>query len=149
MTMALMGIFLVIITDIVSATMDVQIESTATSAVSEDSRFLLARLDYDIGRATAITTPSSLGGSSASLVVTIGGVAHTYALSGGNLQLTNNNGTSNLNSNETTISGASFQRLGNSGGKETVRVSFTVTSTAQTDQGADSRSFTTTFGRRQ
>jgi prepilin-type N-terminal cleavage/methylation domain-containing protein len=149
MTMALMGIFVVVLTDMVSATMDVQTESAAVSAVSEDSRYILARLDYDIQRATSITTPAALGGSGASLALVIAGVTHTYAVSGGNLQLTDGSGTVNLNSNETTLSGVSFQRLGNSGGKETVRLSLTVTSIASTDQGQDSRSLTTTLGRRQ
>lgn len=148
-SMALMGMFLVVLTDVVSTTLNVQSESEATSAVSEDGRFLLARLDYDMQRATAITTPAALGSSGPSLVLTISGVANTYALSSGTLQLTNGSGTSNLNSNETTVSGLSFQRLGNSGGKETVRVTFTVTSVTKTDQGQDTRTFTTTLGRRQ
>jgi prepilin-type N-terminal cleavage/methylation domain-containing protein len=147
--MGLMAGFLVVLTDVVSTTLDVQTESEATSSVSEDGRFLLARLDYDIQRATSITTPAALGSSNSSLVLVIGGVTYTYALSGGNLQLTNNTGTTNLNSNDSTISGLNFQKLGNSGGKETIRASYTVTSVAQTDQGQDVRTFTTTFGRRQ
>jgi prepilin-type N-terminal cleavage/methylation domain-containing protein len=148
-SMALMGMFMVVLTDVVSSTLNVQTESEATSSVSEDGRFLLARLDYDLQRATSITTPAALGGSGASLVLVIGGVSNTYALSSGNLQLTNGSGTNNLNGNDTTISGLTFQRLGNSGGKDTIRVTFTVTSVARTDQGQDSRTFTTTFGRRQ
>jgi prepilin-type N-terminal cleavage/methylation domain-containing protein len=149
MSMALMGMFLVVLTDVVSSTLDVQTESEAVSSVSEDGRFVLARLDYDIQRATSITTPAALGASGSSLVLVIGGVNNTYALSGGNLQLTNASGSTNLNSNDSTVSGLSFQKVGNSGGKETIRVSYTVTSVAQTDQGQDARSFTTTFGRRQ
>jgi prepilin-type N-terminal cleavage/methylation domain-containing protein len=149
LTMALMGMFLVVLTDVVSSTLNVQTEAEAVSALSEDGRFLLARLDYDLQRATSITTPASLGSSGSTLVMDIGGVANTYALSSGNLQLTNGAGTTNLNSNEATVSDLSFQRLGNSGGKDTIRVSFTVTSVARTDQGQDSRTFTTTFGRRQ
>lgn len=144
-----MGMFLIVLTDVVSTTLNVQTESEATSSVSEDGRFLLARLDYDIQRATSITTPAALGGTGPSLVAVIGGVNNTYALVGGNLQLTNGTGTTNLNGSDSTISSLSFQKLGNSGGKETIRASYTVTSVAKTDQGQEARTFTTTFGRRQ
>ena len=147
--MGLMGGFLVVLTDIVSTTLDVQTESESTSALSEDGRFFLARLDYDIQRATSISTPAIIGSTATSLALVIGGVTHTYAVSGDNLQLANPTGTTNLNSNDTTVSGVSFRKLGNSGGKDTIRASFTITSVVQTDQGQDSRSFTTTFGRRQ
>src|SRR5688572_12402979 len=102
-TMGLLSIFMLVITDIFAAVVDVRTESEATSAVSEDSRFLLARLSYDVQRASAVTTPAALGGASGTLGLTIGGVAHTYAVSGGNLQLTNPSA-DNLNSSETVIS---------------------------------------------
>ena len=83
------------------------------------------------------------------MALTIGGVATTYALNGGNLQLTDGSGTATLNGSETSISALTFQRLGASGGKDTVRVSFTVTSKAQAKSGASVQTFTTTVGRRQ
>ncbi len=149
MTMGLMSIFLVVITDVVSTTLDVRTESEAISAASEDGRFILGRLDYDLQRASSVSTPAALGGSGATLAIVISGVTNTYALSGGNLQLANLTGTNNLNSNGTTVSGLTFQRLGNSGGKDTVRVTFTLTSVARADFGQETRTFNTTLGRRQ
>ncbi len=146
--MGLMTIFMVVLTDIVVAVSNVQTESEATSSVSEDGRFILARLSYDIQRANSITTPASLGGTSVSLAIVIGGVTQTYALSGGNLQLTNNLGTSNLNGSETTISALSFTRRGNIGGKDTITLSFTVTSQVLQNSGAEVKTYTTTVGRR-
>ena len=147
-TMGLMSIFMLVLTDIISAVGDVQVESEATSAVSQDGRFILARLSYDIGRASSVTTPGSLGSTTSSLVLVIGGVTYTYALSGGNLQLSVSPNTDNLNGADTTISSFTVQRLGNAGGKETLTVQFTVTSVAVRDSGAEVRTFTTTVGRR-
>lgn len=146
--MGLMTIFMVVLTDIVVAVGDVQTEAEATSSVSEDGRFILARLSYDIQRASSITTPSSLGITSNGLVLVIGGVTQTYAINTNNLQLTNNLGTNNLNSSETTISDLSATRRGNVGGKETITVSFTVTSKAVQNSGTEVKTYTTTVGRR-
>jgi prepilin-type N-terminal cleavage/methylation domain-containing protein len=146
--MGLMSIFMVVLTDIVVSVGDVQTESQATSSVAQDGKFLLARLSYDIQRATSISTPTNLGDTSANLVLVIGGVTQTYAVSGGNLQLTNNLGTNNLNGSDTTISAFSATRRGNVGGKETISFTFTVTSLAIQDSGAEVKTFTTTVGRR-
>jgi prepilin-type N-terminal cleavage/methylation domain-containing protein len=149
LVMGLMSIFLVLLTTMLSSTLDVQNQSQSTSMVMQDGRFILARLSYDVGRATAITAPAALGTSGSTLTMTIGGVATTYALNNGSLQLTDSAGSANLNGSETTISAVSFQRLGTTGGKETIRTSFVVTSKAQAKSGADTQTFTTTVGRRQ
>lgn len=148
-SMGLMSIFMLVLTDIVVAVGDVQTESEAASAVAQDGRYILARLSYDIQRADSIATPPFPGASSTTMVLTIGGgVAHTYTVSGGNLQVTASSLTDNLNSSETTVSGFSIQRYGNSGGKDTLTINFTLTSDAVRDSGAEVKTFTTTVGRR-
>ncbi len=149
LVMGLLSIFLIALTTMISSTLDVQNQSQSTSTVTQDGRFILARLNYDVSRATAVTAPASLGSIGSSLTLTIGGVATTYALASGNLQLTDSSGTANLNGSETTISAVTFQRLGAPSGKDTIRASFTVTSKAQAKSGASVQSFTTTIGRRQ
>lgn len=126
--MALLAILLTVLTDTFVSIVDLQLESQSTTSVERDGRFLLAKLASDVTSASAITTPASLGGSGSTMTLVINGVSYTYSLSQGNLQLSNSLGTANLNSNETTISNLSFQRLGNSGGKHSIRITFTVTS---------------------
>lgn len=145
--MGLLSIMLMVITDMFTSVLNVQTESESNAAVSQDGRFILARLSYDVNRAVSISTPATLGGSGSSLAIVIGGTTYTYALSGGNLQLTNIFGTNNMNSSETTISNFSVQRLGTAA-KDTVRISFTVTGVATPDQGAKTETYTTTVGRR-
>lgn len=145
--MGLLGGFLVVLTTVFTTTLKVQTESDSTASVAQDGRFLLARLSYDILRADTITTPASLGASSSSLVLTISGTTYTYAVASGVLQLTTTE-TNALNSSETTVSGFTLQRIGNSGGKETIRLSFTLTSKTRSNSGFETKTYTSTVGRR-
>jgi len=146
--MGMLSIFLMVMATIFTATIDTQTQTQGYSATLSNGRLIMARLNYDIARASAITAPASLGASSSSLGLTIGGNTYTYALSGSNLQLTDSTGTANLSDYNATVSGISFERLGNVGGKDTIRYSFTITATAKQSSGAQSQTFTSTVGRR-
>jgi prepilin-type N-terminal cleavage/methylation domain-containing protein len=148
--MGLMTIFLVVLSDIVVTVGQVSQESDATSTVAEDGRYILSRLSYDIERATSVTTPAALGNTTNNLVLVIGGVTYTYSINGSNnLQLVVSPNTDTLNGGDTTISNFTVQRLGNSGGKETLTVNFTVTSkTFRNGSTLESKTYTTTVGRR-
>lgn len=146
--MGLLSMFLVVLTTVFTTAIDSQTQTQSYSAVTANGRYLLARLDYDIGRASAVITPSSLGATSSSLQLTISGSTYTYALSGGSLQLTDPSGTDNLSDATAQVSAVSFQLLGNSGGTPSVRYSFTLTSSAQTAGGPLSQTFTSTAGLR-
>ena len=140
---ALVSIFILVLTDIFSAILNTKTESEATSAVEQDSRFILARLNYDIYRANSITNPASPGQTSIG-TLTIASPSLTYSLSNDNLTL---NGT-NINSSETIISNLSFKKMGNLGGRETITVMFTITSKTQRPSGPETKTFKTTIGRR-
>ena len=144
LVMGLLAIFLVILTTIFTSTLDVQNQTDSYSATVSDGRFIMSRLNYDIARATAITTPAALGGSGAGLVMTVNATTYTYALVGSNLQLTAGANSGNLNGDGTSVSNLSFQRIGNSGGKDTIRYSFTLTSTTLHERRADTQTFTST-----
>lgn len=146
--MGLLSIFLLTLTDIFVAILEVRTDSAATSAVVEDGRYLLARLNYDISQATTISTPANGGDNSPTLVLVIGGTNYTYSLSSNNLVLTNNFGSNNLNSSETRLPSLNFQKLTNGTGSETVKINFTIASVTTRKKGEESRSFQTTVGKR-
>jgi type II secretory pathway component PulJ len=146
--MVLLSIFLITLVDILVSVLDVQLESQATSAVDIDSRFISSRLNYDILRASAISTPANLGDTASSLALTIGGVQYTYSLSGGNLVLNDSSTSNNLNSSQSTMVSISFQKIGNTGGKETIHVVYTLQSETTRASGKESRTIDTVFGRR-
>lgn len=144
LVMGLLAIFLLIMTTLFTSTLDIESQSEAYSATISDGRFMMARLNYDITRATAVTAPATLGASGASLVLTVNATTYSYSLIGSNLQLTDGSGSANLNGSGTTISNLSFQRLGNIGGKDTIRYSFKLTSTALHHAVGDTQTFTNT-----
>ena len=149
--MGLLAILLVVLTEILVSILAVKIESEATSSVEQDSRFILSRMVYDISRATDISFPPQIGQTRSNLKMTVGGFLYEYAENGGNLQLINDLGTNNLNSSETTISNPSFQRIANTAvpdTKDTIKIQFTITSKTTRSQGPETKTFTTTVGRR-
>jgi len=143
----LLSIFLVVLSQIFGSVLDAQLESQSTSAVHRDGRFILSKLTYDVHRANSIVLPASLGASSTSLQLDISGI-NTYSLNNGNLELTNSLGTNNLNSADTTVSNLNFTRIGNSvaNAKNTVRITYTITSKIVRPKGLETKDFQTTIG---
>ncbi|OGH23525.1 MAG: hypothetical protein A2698_00670 [Candidatus Levybacteria bacterium RIFCSPHIGHO2_01_FULL_42_15] len=148
--MGIFAILLIVLFQIFTSIIDVQLESGATASVAQDGRFLLVRLAYDISQAQAVTNPSSLGAQASSLQVTINGTTLTYSVTDGILNLTNGstNITNALTSIDTTISNLRFTRLGNPAGKDTVQVAFTLRSRTVKQGGTESQVFQTTVGLR-
>ena len=146
--MGLLAIFVITLTDVLVSILDIQLESQATSAVEQDSRLIIGRMGYDIPRATAIITPANRGDSANTLELDIGGVTYRYQIDANNLLLDDGNGSLNLNGSETIISNLLFQKIGNAGGKNTVRVTFTIQSVTAPDSDPEVKNFVTTIGRR-
>jgi len=145
-TMGLLSVFLVILTTIFTSSVDVQSQTSSYAAITTDGRFVLSRLEYDIRRASAITTPASLGGTDSSLVLTIDGDTYTYSVTSGRLQLDINGTADYVTSEQSTISGLNFQKLGTSGGTESVRYNSTLSSDSA--HHTDTLTFTSTTERR-
>lgn len=146
--MTLLTGFLILLTRIFSSTLDTQFDSQAQAAIQQDSRYILSRLTYDLHRAESVTTPAAQGATGGTLAIVINGVTYTYTLNGSNLVLTNSNPADSLNSVNTLVSGLSFRRLGNPGGKDTIQLQFTLTSKVKRLPGSDVKSFQTTIGLR-
>lgn len=146
--MGLLSIMLSVLTMLFSSILDTSLESRATSAVEQDSRYLLARLSYDIHRASSIVSPP-LGSSSASLQLLIDGATYTYtASSDGELDLTTALGTDDLVGADASLSALQFTTIGNATGKPLVQVSFSLTSKVTRVEGAESRTYQTVIGTR-
>lgn len=147
--MAFLTILVTILTSLFTAIVDVQLDSQSISSVEQDGKYIISRLTYDIQRADSINTPAIIGAQSSSLVLTIDSVSNTYNISGGNLQLTNNLGTNNLNGYDSSISNFTIDRIGNPGGiEDTLKISFTVTSRTIRQKGLESHDYTTTIALR-
>lgn len=132
--MGIFGIILVVLSNFFVTTIEIKRESEAVSYTAQDVRFLLQRLTYDIKNASSVATPSSLGSQGATLVVVVNGVTNTYTQTGANMTL---NGVQ-LNGHGTNISNISFQRLGNNGGKHSIKISFVVSGKVRKASGIES-----------
>jgi type II secretory pathway pseudopilin PulG len=146
--MALMSIFLVVLLDIFTTTLNIKLASESTSALSSDSRYILSKLSYDINNADTIVYPS-LGMAGASLQLTTSGSTVSYALGSGNLVKTVDGVSMNLNSIDTELDSISFKNIGSPGGKPTIQIVYTVRSKIVVQgRGTESQTINTTIGTR-
>ena len=143
------SIFLLITLEMFSSIFDIQLESESTSSVSVDGKFILQRFTYDVNRATNISDPNLYGTSSASLTILVDGQNLIYRMDSGNLILENETtgSTDQLNSSESSISDLTFVKL-DGGGKDTVQVTFTLTSKIKKTGGEEVEVFQTSAGLR-
>lgn len=146
--MGMFSFILLVLMQIFTALMDKQVEIETMSAVQSDRSFILTRLTYDIARADTISMPANPGDQGSTLSFTVDGQTFSYGLNDSNLILTTVSGTATMNSIRTTLPSLTFERLGNSGGKNTIRVAYTVESTVDTPQGHEIKSVDTTLGTR-
>jgi hypothetical protein len=145
--MGLLSIFLLILTDMFTSVLNIFAQTETTSSLEQDSRFITSRLAYDIQRAGSITTPA-FGNTQNSLTIVVNSQNFTYSLTGNDLILTNNSGSYAINSNQTKISNLNFTRLGNVGGKNSLKIQFTLTGTRQESKGVRSTNYQTTLNLR-
>lgn len=146
--MGIFSIFLLVLTTMFTTIFSSQFETNSITSTEQDGRFILRRLSNDIQGSSAINVPSTIGASSNTLQLVINGVTNTYSLDNGNLILVNEKGTNNLNNFDSTISDLSFLRLGNNGGKNTIKFSFTTTSKTLKESGPETKTYNMTIGTR-
>lgn len=148
-----MGIFSILIISmfqLLTSIFDVQLESQSASSVSQDGRYILNRLTYDIKNATIVISPS-VGNQGQTLLISDGATSYMYNLSNDNLTLNNSTTgtTDQLNSVNTSVSNLNFLTLSDSNAEnKTVTVSFTVNSKITRRGGIDTENFSTTIGTR-
>lgn len=148
--MGILTILLSVLSSIFGAIVDVQLESTATSSVDQDGRYILAKLTHDVASSSAILLPLNPGDQTNTLQLTINSINYTYSLdSNKNLQIVNNstNETNVLNSYDTYLSGLTFTRIGSGDSNDTVRVSYTLISRTSEITRQETKTFQTTLGR--
>lgn len=151
-----MGIFSILLISLLQffgSILSVKFESEATSSVTEDGRYILARLSYDMRKATTVVTPT-LGAQGPILHISGNSTDYTYEISGDNLQITNNTTLTidPLNSANTSVSSINFKQLGNTspGSKKTIQIIVVVKSkTIRQGGNIQTETFQTTIGTRQ
>jgi hypothetical protein len=113
--MGLLAGFVVIISGVFVAMLDSKTQIIDSSTLNQDNTYILQRLQYDISRASAITTPATNGTTTSNLVLTVPEGTLTYSVTNEQLNLT-----------KTTA--LSFKRLGNTDGMSTITISLALES---------------------
>lgn len=149
---SLLGIVLIIATDIMLRTSEFSLESAAGNDLQDDAKFIISRFSYDIRRADSISLPAALGDSSGALTLAVGSETHTYTLNGSDLEYQEtigpNSQTGNLNSNRTKLNYLTFERLGNTGGNPAIKITFELEGTTAKKGGAEQKTFATVVSQR-
>lgn len=144
---ALVSLLFIQLTSLFITVLEAKQDAHATSAVERDGQFILARMTYDIQRASSVTTPAALGDQTSQLALTIDGSSYVYSLNGSTLELSRDGQAVPLSS-QVTISNFTVQRLGNVGDKHSLKIHFTAQSVIQKTSGYESREYETTIGLR-
>lgn len=145
--LGLMSIFFMVLLDIFTTTLKTKLSSESTSAVNQDSRYILSKLSYDVNNTDSVASPAR-GSEGSTLQLVKGGVSSTYSISSGDLVLTTAGIPMKLNSLETSLDSISFKNLGNPGGKPTIQVVYTVRSKVVLSGANKTQSVDTTVGLR-
>jgi hypothetical protein len=145
---SMLTVFLIVLTGIFIASLDVKSESETASDINQDGRFILSRIIYDIHRAESISVPQNIGNTSSTLTAVINGINYIYSQNNNNLELTNNLGTDQLNGFDTQISGFTVKRIGNIGGRNSFVINYSVTSKTLRNGQTESKTFQTTIAQR-
>lgn len=146
--MGILTVLIAVLMGMFGSILDARLDSKATSSVDQDSRYILARMSYDMQQASSIASPSAAT-TDTTLKIQINSIDYTYELNNNNLQLTDVDGTEVLNSTDTSISDLSFQRIGNGDANDTIQMIFTVTAKTRKSTGAqyETKTIKTTLGR--
>ena len=143
-TMGIVSVLFVVFAQLAGGIFALQLQSGNYASLTQDYRYLLTRLSYDVGRANSLIVTDS-----STLDLTISATNYRYHWDGTNLTLTVG-GAELLNSPATSLSAFSLTSNTELGGHPSVTVATTLTTTySLPNQSSLSLPFNTTLGIRQ
>ncbi len=142
---ALFSIIIVVVVDLLMTSGSLKTESESQSGIQDDAALINSRLSYEIRNADALTSPATIGQIANSLNLTTGSEVHNFSLSGNNFVYQKTLGatvtSANLNSSLTAVSNLTFQALGFSGGKLSIKADYTLTELKAIQQGNQTKNY--------
>ncbi len=144
--MALLMGFLTLLSGVFVSTLEVQSASIDTARIEQDSQYLFSRLEYDLGRSTAIITPVNNGDTDPTLEIVTAAGNLIYFAEAGQLKLATATGEEILTSPGIAVTSLSFQRLGDSGNADSIRILLDLERTDTSSSHPESRQLIYTLG---
>lgn len=145
-SMGIMTILITVLAQVFGSILSMRQKNEAVSVLAQDSRFVVARIAYDVARATSITSPT-IGNPGPTLTLIIDGHNYVYTLQNNKLTLSIDAGAQNIiNSHATNISTLTFTQNNPVGGYLNVQADLTLIPTMiQPGVHNDNRRVITTF----
>lgn len=143
--MGLFSAIITVLTSLFAATIQQQLSTQALSSSESDAAYILARLEYDIDRATSVNEPFATGDTTSSLELMIGGNTYQYYVVDGVFYLETPTETSRLTNPRSSVESISFQRIGNVGGAPTIKVLVQIKGIADTMENPQISNIDTTI----
>lgn len=148
LVMALFPIVLVALSWVFVSITEGQLRTIAQSSLDQEQQFILSRIGVDINRATALLQPATPGATTSALVLQLPDGQVQYSVTNGQLSRADATGNAAVNSSRAHIASFSAARLGSPSGFPTVRLQFSLASTASAQAKELQRNITTTYGLR-
>lgn len=146
-SLGILTILVGILSNLFGSIIDVQLSSKSTSSIDQDGRYIMAKLNYNMGNASSIIGPATPGSSASAIVKnSTDSINYTYNLNGGDLEMASSGATLKLNSADSSISDLIFTRVGIGGSSDTLQVKFTITSKTVLKGRPQIQTYQTTFG---
>lgn len=124
----ILSILISVLSQVFGSIMTMKLSASSHTTLSQDTRYLLARLTYDLSQADTINSPT-IGSSGTTLVLTKNSETITYSLSGTTLSRGSNLvSTDHLTSNNTNISALNFVRGASIGTSQSLTITATLSS---------------------
>lgn len=129
---ALLMIFMTVLLDVFTTILSARLESESTSGVSQDARFIMTKLAYDVENSSVFSVPGAN-------TLVIGTKNYVFDSVSGNLTVNGDR----LNGTDTKIDSLTFTKIGN-----TLKTVFTVESLVSIPSGPQTITMESTFGAR-
>jgi Tfp pilus assembly protein PilE len=143
--MAILPMMLILVSSMFGIFLESQERAVAQSSVNQEQQYILKKIAYDVGQASAILVPAADGATSSALQLQQGSAIVEYAPSASTLIRHLDGEFAPVTSGRVLLDTFTIQRLGNAEGKDSVRLSFSLSSTASASLGMISREITTTY----
>jgi len=141
--------FVTLLSGLFIAILDAQQDMIQNARLEQDMHYLFSRIQYDVARAQDLILPASNGAVETELHLNIGGNIVSYYLESDKLKILEEGSTAlSLNSYGVLIDSIEFQRLANTNGKASVRVSLDLKTDENDTSLQEQQSMVSTFGLR-
>lgn len=143
--MGILPLLLLVISSTFGTFMEGQEQAVAQAAINQEQQYLLRKIDYDIVSASDVLLPAADGETGSVLQLQQGADTVYYSPSAITLMRSVDGVSTPVTTTRVLLDSFTVQRLGNAEGKDSIRLTFSLSSTASAQLGLLSRSVTTTY----